>query len=42
MHVSQIFGLGFLYPGYVAEDYPLMREAARGPDGGDLRDRLGR
>jgi hypothetical protein len=43
MDVAQVFGLGFLYPGYVADDsYPLMGEAARGPEGGDLRDRRGR
>jgi hypothetical protein len=38
MDVSQVFGLGFLYPGYVADDdYPLMGDAARGPDGGYTR-----
>jgi hypothetical protein len=42
MDVSQVFGLGFLYPGYVADDYPLIGEAARGHEGGDLHDRRGR
>ena len=42
MDVSQIFGLGFLYPGCAADDYPLMGEAARRPEGGVLRDCRGR
>lgn len=42
MDVSLVFGLGCLYPGNVADDYPLKGEAARGTEGGDLRDRRGR